>query len=697
MPRIAALTNGSLALLVLAAGCGGGGSSSRAIQRAVTLALEGPALTDSKRTTLNGTTDPRAAIVELSADGTLASSVDGFATFGIEVVLDAGDNAFTIEALDERGRRRLFPAPPIRLESPLLFGTSGVARVPSAITTTGTAIATLTSFPDQLFLVDPETGERTLASGADRGAGPGFFSARDVTSLGDGSHVLVIGQFANWWRVDLATGDRTLIEPSGFDAHDAADDPTRARIAWIDIAFDLLKAIDPDTLVETLVSDGNDGFAPAMSFPIALEYDPFGDRYIVLDGILPGVLAVDPDDGTRKLLSDFDDAAEGPLLPDFALLAIAGDRKLAWTIAQPSGDLIEIKLNFGTRRVALPGDAAFGPSLAAARGLAVLDDSRLVAAVGDGLVLIDLAANRRSELARTRLGTGRDLPIGFFQVHPVFDRRRGRLLFVDPQGGIEAVDLATGDRSVVLDGSDPGAPFRASDLFLDDATGRCFALADDFETLAELDPKTFEAKLVSSPTVGAGDPLDGALAVVADVPRGRAFVVGGSTPRRIAVVDLATGDRTTLAAPGDGGAVPLQTLLDVEYDPVMDRVFATDLSLSALVVIDPATGERTLLSEHADPSVPPIDSLRLFLDPADHSLYGSASLSGIPDAVVRIDLDTRIRTLVSGDAVGRGPALRRIDQVAGDAANGRLWLFDSSFRGLVQVDLASGDRVIVSR
>jgi len=695
MARIAFVATGSSALLALAAGCGGGGSAARVVQQAVTLALEGPALTDADATTLHGATDPRAGVVALAAGGIAASSADGFATFAIDVPLQPGENALEIESVDDRGRSRRHAVPPLRRETPLLGHAAGAAIAP--IPKGSFSVATANGATGELFLVDPATGARTLVSGPGRGSGGSFAFPTQIVARADGKQIAVLGSFGGFVLVDVKTGDREFVTIVGTDLTDAADDPVRGWIAYLELFQHELRGVDPASGVDTLISDGEDDLGPGMLVPIGLEYDERGDRYVVLDRNLPGLLAVDPDSGKRKVLSDFADSAAGPVTTEPQFLALDASRQRAWTRANETDELIEIDLTTGKRTVALAADDGSGLSLQELNSLASLGGDRLVGARGDALLVLDVAAGTREELARVRVGSGAELAKNVHDVaRPAHDRRRHRLLHATFDGSIVEVDLRSGDRRIVLDSSDDDGPAGAENLWLDDASGRLFAIDRDDESLVELDRGDFSARTISSADRGSGEPMVAVLGFSVDVAHDRAFVVEGF-PRCITTVDLSSGDRSTLAAPGDGNGVAISTLFDVDYDPVLDRVLAVDNSVAGLIVIDPATGARSLFVDFGGPGVPPLPRFFFFLDHADHALYIPGIGTADPPFLMRLDLSTGERSVVFDQVVGRGPAALRFDQPAGDAANGRLWLHDSTLHAIVQVDLASGDRLIVSR
>lgn len=77
----------------------------------------------------------------------------------------------------------------------------------------------------QLFAVDLVTGDRTLISGTDRGAGPEFLTAHEVAVDASGAWWVVSGVHGLLWRVDPESGDRTLVSSNDHGRGPLFDSP----------------------------------------------------------------------------------------------------------------------------------------------------------------------------------------------------------------------------------------------------------------------------------------------------------------------------------------------------------------------------------------------------------------------------------------------------------------------------------------
>jgi hypothetical protein len=127
-------------------------------------------------------------------------------------------------------------------------------------------------------------------------------------------------------------------------------------------------------------------------------------------------------------------------------------------------------------------------------------------------------------------------------------------------------------------------------------------------------------------------------------------------------------------------------------------VIVKDLNNEGLVLIDAATGARSLFADTPILGMPdvPDGAFSSFLDAETRGLFLVENLSG-PERLIRVDLDDGTRSIATGGGVGEGPLFLSPRSVTGDLATGRLWVVDSAYAAVEQVELASGDRIVISR
>jgi len=601
--------------------CGGGGSSG-ALRLApkVTLALEGPSMTDAATLSITGSIESSAPIVSVSSGANFGSSTDGFATFNLAVPLAPGNNALQVSALDLRGRTAAVTSPKIRRETPFLRACNTVAT--NASTVLGTAAICFA--PDELFLVDRGTGERTLVSGPTRGAGIAFGNLTDLAVDDDGSR-LFVGSLnpSALFVVDVATGDRTrFLRGTNFTdgmVHDAA----RNRVVYCKSFF--AKQVVAQSLAtgaETVLTDGADGGSTPLELPLGIGFDPDLDCFLVVDAndAAPALVRVDADSGKRKLLSDLDNPNEGPVVAHPRGIAVDAPRRRAYLFAQGDGDIVSVDLDTGTRTLAFdyeeePGlpSATFGADLA-------YDATRdeLLVANFDHLMVYGLQKGARFVRGASNVGKG-DAFGRLVWIAPDLGKRR--LLAGDDESDLYAIDLRTGDRTHLIEQSDGLAHTVATILVVDPRDDALIATDSSRDRLIEIDRATLDATVISDQFRGAGPLLVRPGRLALDSPARRAYLLD-TFGQRVVEIDLATGDRSVIAEKGDGLLPAIGSLASIDFDPVAQRIVAIDLTQPGVMAIDLVTGERTLFADVPDLAMPDVPKpTSTFLDAEARSLF----------------------------------------------------------------------------
>ena len=196
-----------------------------------------------------------------------------------------------------------------------------------------------------LFRVDPASGERSLVSDfGNRAQGPLGFNPRGL-GLEAGGTVLVIDDSAGTdfsgvlFRVDPISGDRSLVSNFGNATQGplvAAPRGLALEAAGTVLVIDrnagtpfrgALFRVDPASGVRNLVSDFGNATQGALGMePIDLVLEA-GGSVLVIDedagmGARGALLRLDAISGNRSLVSDFGNAAQGPLGTNLRGLAL---------------------------------------------------------------------------------------------------------------------------------------------------------------------------------------------------------------------------------------------------------------------------------------------------------------------------------------------------------------------------------------
>ena len=327
----------------------------------------------------------------------------------------------------------------------------------------------------------------------------------------------------------------------------------------------------------------------------------------------------------------------------------------------------------------------------------------------DALMAFDLSSGERTVISSTRgldqfenqvaKGSGENF---IFAQFPVLDSENQRVLMMEKlnrsftHDGIFAVDLNTGERSIVFDENQPGGSGPTITLLralqLDPDRNR-FVIMEGVNTklrLLSMNRDTAVRSLLSGNARGSGPTFTSLDAFALDADNNRAFATTHSDNGILILeVDLDTGNRTiTSGFDADsetliGSGPTLSNPKSIEFNPLSGQLLIADNSLNALFLVDVDTGDRIQLDGDGAPFV------RLaaaeFL--GNHQAVAVDSLLETP---VIVDLSTGDRTLLPNNAIGSGPRFQ--DPHAFAIQNNRLLVSDGESGRLFSVDRENGDR-----
>jgi DNA-binding beta-propeller fold protein YncE len=446
----------------------------------------------------------------------------------------------------------------------------------------------------------------------------------------------------------------------------------------------------------------------------ALALDAPANRVLLLENGRYQVVAVDLDTGARSYVFDPSGVGEGtpPLAPPspFILRDLALDPTGKRVFVLTDEQLIGVDVATGEATILSDATTGSGPMIGSLVGMA------LDAAAGRALVLnpltdtllaIDLDTGARTVIADAATGSGKPL-LGVTAV--ALDDQANRALVTTwswPDAALVAVDLSTGDRTVISGlGTGAGVELSAPvDVVLDAANQR--ALLTDFDggkTIA-VDLGTGDRALFSDEATTSGPLLEFPTGMAVDATRGRVLIFDG--PRHsLFGVDLQTEARTVLLGEAIGSGYELRYPNELVLDPEARRVLVYDdaSEAAALVAIDPETSARSVISSDTVGEGPlPEDVWALALDssgpdgpgqPGRQRVLAAGLLDEETIGIFAVDLATGDRTVLSGGSVGAGPALGVIKAVLVDEARNRV--LAGMISGLMAVDLDTGDRTLLS-
>ncbi len=366
----------------------------------------------------------------LSTFGNMAQGPLGADPFFVAVatsgqILVSDDLAGTDIPLDGHvgGNGALFAVNQTNGNRTLLSDFGNVTQGPTGVDPVGVAVVPLTQPGDALaidllagtngqgalFTVNPQTGTRLLLSDFGNGLQGPQGSDPVAVAMGSGGDILVVDE--DWivnglgalLRVNPRDGSRTVVSnfssgaegPTGENPSAVALEPdghilVADRDAGSGISGALFR-VDPDTGIRTLLSDfGNAAQGPVGRNPTGVIVEADGDILVGDPDFGPAdgaILRIDPATGMRTVLSDFDDPTQGATgtHPEDLTLDLAGGILVNDTLLGTGnrGRLMRVDPASGFRTVLSDfGNAAQGPLGQTLVGVAVRE-------TGDILVLDD--------------------------------------------------------------------------------------------------------------------------------------------------------------------------------------------------------------------------------------------------------------------------------------------------------------------
>jgi DNA-binding beta-propeller fold protein YncE len=662
-------------------------------------------LTDADRITVTGTAADATAVTAVRVNGVTAITSDGFATWRATVPLGPGVNPLVVTTEDRWGNADPLAAQAaIERVGPILLEPSGIA-----IDAANDRALVVDPTSDALIAVDLATGERIALSGGSRGTGPEIHEGIAVALDPDGERALLLQGYnrhhsypAQLLVVDLETGDRTDL-PGGPGEFiyplDVAYDPTHDRALILDLPWIYSIALASG---ETAFLSGEDvgvGAGPGFGTPSAIAVGSEGGHAYVTDSHLDALLRVDLVTGDRAILSG-EGAGTGPRFSHPLALALEPDERFAYVADTGLDALFRVDLTSGDREILSDGSGGTGPDILFPSALDI-DPARGSAMIADrghdALLVVDPDTGGRTAFARASVGSGPTLEAS---TEVAFDTTGHRALVIaDGRDAVMEVDLARGERALVWHSSSESDVLLDSSslLSLDVREQRAWAFDYETDTLYEIDLRTGRVTVVTSPSIGVGPLLRTAVAVGRDPVHGGLLVVDRWNEALLSV-DPITGDRTVVSDELHGVGQGFRNLEPVlAIDIVRRRAFLIDRKNSGgyfeLVAVDLSTGDRTVVSESWYSEYGWYDQLAL--DPGtDRALIIDAGR----EQLLTVDLSSGDLTVVSDSTKGMGPRFSMPTGVCLDRANNRALVVDPhGIDALFAVDLATGDRVIVSR
>ncbi|MEO1234684.1 MAG: hypothetical protein AAFZ18_37915 [Myxococcota bacterium] len=276
------------------------------------------------------------------------------------------------------------------------------------------------------------------------------------------------------------------------------------------------------------------------------------------------------------------------------------------------------------------------------------------------------------------------------------NQQRGFYVDIDDQGGkVVQIDFESGKRSVVSDAAFGEGPLLEDPryLALDTPRNRLLVLDASLDALIDVDIVTGRRKVISSETIGVGPLLRSPRGLFKEPSKEFAVVADG---RRILRVNLETGERELVSSRVVGATVDEGAEL-VEPRAVWvgegrEVILAVDSRRSMLMSIASNTGDRSWIQPPPSqwpPRVgtgPRVFSLAGAVLDSDHSRLFVADRGA--QAIVEVNLATGARTYLTDPLSTESLLTPR--GLGLDASMSRLLVTDSALSALLDVDLETG-------
>ncbi|HVY23939.1 MAG TPA: hypothetical protein VG962_11375 [Steroidobacteraceae bacterium] len=432
--------------------------------------------------------------------------------------------------------------------------------------------------------------------------------------------------------------------------------------------------------------------------------DQANNRAIALDWGDDTLMAINLTTGVRTAISPSSNATSGTSFISGYGVALNSSGSAAYVTVSSSNTVVAVNLSTGARTVLSGPTVGTGAQLYYPSGIVydavtVPSSPRLLVSSSNAIVAIDIATGNRSILSsNSPYGSGRSL------VYPIqlrLDRTNMRLLVtdVDPtDNSLIAIDLATGNRTVLADKT-TGSGIALTDLagLAVNADGSTAYLAQSTGEIVSINLQTLSRTLFSQSYMGGGPHMKTPVGLVLENHSGApaSLLSLDSTQQELFRCDIATGDRTVISGGSVGSGVSFSSVKDVVLDtrPTSNgsKAFVLDGgSNNLLISVNLATGARTQVANLNSASPPMVQPRSIFLDANGNRVF---VVDGLGYSLFAIDIATGNRSTVSSPSIGTGNNFFGTDMVLlSSSGTMQALATDLNSDGIVSINLATGNR-----
>ena len=625
----------------------------------------GNAQTADQQFIVRGTSTDDNGISQVTINGVVAQTNDGFRQWWATVPLSAGMNTFDLVATDLSGNSES-QAGISFVDYQSFLSTAAYMDV-----STSGDVAFLTD-KRQIVKVDLKTGNRSEIASNRLGNGRDFIGLTGI--LYDESNQRLI------------VADEYLSISASYD--------------------DILMSVDIKTGDRTIISSPEVGAGINFRLPISMSLDLTNNRVLFMDAGIEAVFSVDLTTGDRTVLSGAG-VGSGVIINNTGGFVVDLEKSVAYASTSEVRGVIAIDLNDGDRTIVSSPSIGEGTVITAPSSIA-FDAVRKYLyvvnnpfAVPKSIVRVDIATGNRVVVAGEGIGTGETFEY-IRGLH--FDNDNQRLIFSDiTLDVIFTIDLATGHKKIVTS-SEGSYSFNINGDLIDIERGnrgdRLFVRDYSGNKIHEINPENGQLNTTFSDIQQEDHVASRAFSVnTQDNLLYRAWSHQNlSLPTVIKRFDIAGGVTTNVAVDNVNSNASTEKLSSIKVSADGKSLYAIDLTDNQTLEINILTGERSVLTKPNGHEIFAVNEpSEIYYDIDNHRLI---LLDAEMPALYSINLFTKELSLISSSAEpskGLGVPFIMANTLDYDKASDTIHVRDrvDSTSRIISVAADSGDRKVL--
>lgn len=672
-------------------------------------------MTEAETVTVYGQSSDANGVARVSINGVTATSSDSFANWQVTVPLALGANTLDVRTEDAAGNSS--PAAAQLQIKRTRFGFRQARAI--AIDSPRNRALVIDDVFDALIALDLNTGERSVIVDDSSDDTAHAFTTPFSLAVSEAYAFVLDTALTGIYKVDLLTGERRL-HSNNTVPHSADPLVSPRSISYAPSGSgERLMVLDatPNSLntVRAGASDVNGvryritrPSPPPLSAPVSVQTYDFDNTFII-DSHQRAIVIFDsgpPTSGNNgRILSDNTTPNNlNPFtFPTHMALDRAVDRLLVSDLVGKS--IIAVDIATGARTPFSSNSPASDQPQINEPGAIAYDGANSRAFMIDSLQ--DIIALSGSDGTRSDFYSSRFPDNTTSLNEPVavkLDKPRNRALLVNQRSReIIAIDLSNGERSIFSSSTVPNGFTSPSDIAINETAGVAYVV-DNAVTLPAVytvDLDSGSRTLLSNNSVpGPHNPFSQPLAIAVDLANNR-LLVSDEGHNAIIAVDISSGARSVFS----DSTTPNNTNVigqvgDIIIDGDNNRALVLDTLAKALIAVDLSDGSRSVLSSLTTPdnTVQLQEPERITLNSANNRVFVTDRGR---NAIVSIDLSASgngVRSIQSSNATLYDPnGFAGIAGIDYDSSSQQLLVSDIVLRGLIAVDVSTGDRVFLSK